>query len=195
MTALWPDFDKGLLVFINHLGTSEWDFFWLYSTSIVAWIPLYLLFIYLVIKKFSGKKILAVTTTVLFALVFTLLFTELIKELVQRPRPVNDPGTSGELRVVIRAYGYSFFSGHASNSMAVTTLFVLFLRKRLKWVYVLYLWPLFFGVSRLYFAVHYPTDVCVGWITGFLIALMFYRYLGRTLLDHATYREAVPDRK
>ncbi|MBC9795951.1 phosphatase PAP2 family protein [Sinomicrobium weinanense] len=195
MTALWPDFDNGLLKFINHLGTFQWDIFWGYTTNIVAWIPLYLFFIYLVVKNFSRQKTLAIITTLLFTLVFTLLFTEMIKELVQRSRPLNDPGLQEELRVVIRAYGYSFFSGHASNSMAVTTLFVLFLRKKQKWVYILYLWPLFFGASRLYFAVHYPTDVFVGWLAGFLIALVFYRYLGHTLLDYAAYREAVPDRK
>lgn len=195
MIASWPDYDQGLLTFINHLGTPRWDIFWEYSTSIVAWIPLYLFFIYLVVQNFSRQKALAVITTILLALVFTLLFTEVIKEVVQRLRPVNDPEVFEELRVVIRAYGYSFFSGHASNSMAVTTLFVLFLRKKRKWVCVLYLWPLFFGVSRLYFAVHYPIDVFVGWLTGFLIGIATYRYLGRTLLDYAAYREAVPNGK
>lgn len=195
MIASWPEYDKGLLVFINHLGNVRWDVFWVYATSIVAWIPLYLVFVYLIIKNFSRQKALAVLTTLVFTLIFTLLLTEITKELVQRSRPVNDPRVLQELRIVIRAHGYSFFSGHASNAMAVTTLFILFLRKKRKWVYVLYVWPLFFGLSRLYFAVHYPTDVLMGWLTGFLIAVGFYRYLGRALLDYAAYRETIPDGK
>ncbi|MGS2741204.1 phosphatase PAP2 family protein [Sinomicrobium sp. M5D2P17] len=195
MTVPWPEYDRGLLVYINQLGSQHWDMFWAFSTSIVAWIPLYLAFLFIALKSFTRQKALAVITTILFALAFTLLFTEIVKEIVQRPRPVNDPLVSEELRLVIKAYGYSFFSGHASNSMAITTLFICFMRKKQKWVYVICLWPLLFGISRLYFAVHYPIDVFVGWIAGFVIAIAIYRYMGRALLDYATYRETVPDRK
>lgn len=195
MIISWPEYDKGLLIYINQLGDSQWDMFWAFSTSIVAWIPLYLAFLFIALKSFTRQKALAVITTILFALAFTLLFTEIIKEIVQRPRPVNDPLVSEELRVVIKGYGYSFFSGHASNSMAITTLFICFMRKKQKWVYIICLWPLVFGVSRLYFAVHYPLDVLVGWIAGFVIAIAIYRYLGFPLLNYAANRETVADRK
>ncbi|GAH06304.1 unnamed protein product, partial [marine sediment metagenome] len=37
-------YDKDLLVFINGLGTENWDSFWLLATNQLSWIPLYLLF-------------------------------------------------------------------------------------------------------------------------------------------------------
>ncbi|SFW26050.1 undecaprenyl-diphosphatase [Sinomicrobium oceani] len=195
MIISWPEWDKGLVIYINQLGNADWDIFWGFSTSIMAWTPLYLAFLFVALKSFTRRRAFAVITTILFALALTLLCTEIVKEIVQRPRPVNDPEVAGNLRLIIKGYGYSFFSGHASNSMAITTLFICFMRKRQRWVYAICLWPLLFGVSRLYFAVHYPIDVLVGWTAGFLIGMGIYLYMGRTLLHYAAYRETVPHRQ
>ena len=45
--------DKELLVFLNNLGSEQWDSFWLLITNQFNWTPLFLLIFYLVIKSFG----------------------------------------------------------------------------------------------------------------------------------------------
>lgn len=65
-------------------------------------------------------------------------------------------------------------SGHAQNSAAVFGLFAACLNRW--WVWVISLILIFLvGVSRIYLAVHFPQDVLVGWIVGFIILGVFLR--------------------
>ncbi len=106
---------------------------------------------------------------------FTLLFTEVVKELVQRLRPSQEMSLNGIIRIFKEPANYSFFSGHASSSLAITTFLVLILRKQLWWIYLLFVWPLFFVSSRIYVGVHYPLDFFIGALVGVGIAFLFYR--------------------
>lgn len=65
-------------------------------------------------------------------------------------------------------------SGHAQNSAAVFGLLAATLKRR--WVWVLSLLLIFLiGISRLYLAVHFPQDVILGWLIGFLLVWIFLR--------------------
>jgi undecaprenyl-diphosphatase len=44
---------------------------------------------------------------------------------------------------------YSFFSGHAANSMAVATFIYLVMKPHFKYLFLLFLWPLVFAYSHL----------------------------------------------
>lgn len=69
----------------------------------------------------------------------------------------------------------SFFSGHASNSMAAAVFGGLILKPFYKHLLiVLVLWSVFVAYSRIYVGVHYPLDVVVGMIFGALSGFMFY---------------------
>ena len=46
-------YDKELMVFLNGLGSESWDPFWVAITNQFSWIPLYLLFIYLIFKRIA----------------------------------------------------------------------------------------------------------------------------------------------
>lgn len=64
--------------------------------------------------------------------------------------------------------GYSFPSGHTSNSS--TMYFSLPVYKRNKWLVLLgILMPLGIGISRVCLGVHYPTDVMAGWLLGAVV--------------------------
>jgi hypothetical protein len=71
-------------------------------------------------------------------------------------------------------YTFGLPSGHAQTSAAVFSLLAASLKRRWVWVIALILIFLI-GVSRIYLAVHFPHDVIVGWIVGFLIVWVFLR--------------------
>ena len=65
-------------------------------------------------------------------------------------------------------------SGHAQNSAAVFGLLAASLKRR--WVWVAALIAIFLiGFSRVYLAVHFPQDVILGWIIGFILVWIFLR--------------------
>ncbi len=65
-------------------------------------------------------------------------------------------------------------SGHAQDSAAVFGLLAASFKRR--WVWVVSLVMIFLiGVSRIYLAVHFPQDVIVGWILGFILVWAFLR--------------------
>lgn len=168
------EYDTNLLIYLNNLGSESQDTFWYYVTQIWFWIPLYLFFIYLVVKKFNKTEGLRILYTFLVLIFVALNLTNYVKEYVLRFRPVNNEKIFHSLRIMIQPPDYSFFSGHACNSFAITTLFFLFIRKRVKYPWIFYLWPVLFSYSRMYFAVHFPSDILVGASVGITLAILFY---------------------
>lgn len=64
--------------------------------------------------------------------------------------------------------GYSFPSGHTSNSSAMYFSLPVYVRK--KWLTVIgILLPFLVGLSRVCLGVHYPTDVMAGWLLGAVV--------------------------
>ncbi len=112
-------------------------------------------------------------------LVVAMIANPMLKNLVFRTRPYFNhegiqclkPVDSSASVYDISAQGYSFPSGHATN--AATAFGTLSIRKE-KWIFFLIGVgiPLAVGVSRVALGVHYPTDVIVGWILGYVIAFL-----------------------
>lgn len=92
------------------------------------------------------------------------------KPYIQRLRPCHEPALAPTIRL-LGEYGcgalYGFMSSHAANTMALTVFLTLVLPRRFrlfKWVLVI--WTVFTGYSRVYLAAHYPGDVLAGWVLG-----------------------------
>ncbi|UCD97654.1 MAG: phosphatase PAP2 family protein [Chloroflexota bacterium] len=79
-------------------------------------------------------------------------------------------------RVKALAYEYTFGlpSGHAQVSAAVFGLIAASAKRYWAWLLSL-LVILLIGVSRIYLAVHFPQDVIVGWMIGFITVGLFLR--------------------
>lgn len=174
--------DRSLFIYLNSLGIEEYDAFWIFVTKIEHWTPLYILFFILFFIVYTRRKAFIGVGITLLVFVTTLGLTELVKNTVGRLRPNNNTELSDLIRVLQTPGNFSFFSGHAAVSFAITTFVVLALRSRFKWVYLFYIWPLLFIMSRILVGVHYPGDIFVGALVGTTIGFVFWKYLGRRLL-------------
>ena len=99
---------------------------------------------------------------------------EVLKHLIKRTRPIT---------MTIHETGYSFPSGHATMSMVLFGMLIVLFASEIhnkKWknffIGINIFLILIIGFSRLYFNVHYPTDILGGWILG-LSSILFTKYL------------------
>lgn len=169
------EWDANVLIYLNNLGSDTFDGFWSAITKFNHWTPLFLVIIFLLFRKTPKKEAFLQLLTFAGMLLLLTLVIFLVKESVGRLRPCNDPEINTLIRVVRRSRDYSFFSGHAATSFSIATLAVLFLRKRFKWAYIIYIFPLLFSYSRIYLGVHYLIDIIVGALVGTLFAVVFYK--------------------
>lgn len=166
--------DRDTFVYLNGLGIEKYDLFWSTATQFTTWIPLFILFVILFYLNFPKKEALHKFLTVLGLALFIALVTHFTKISVARLRPNNTEEINSLIRILKTPTDFSFFSGHASSSFAITTLVFLFLRKKMKWAMFFFVWPLLFTMSRIYVGVHYPFDILVGTIVGVLSGTLFF---------------------
>lgn len=167
--------DRDTFVYLNRLGIEQYDAFWSTVTKFPPWIPLFALIVFLFFFKFPKREAITMILTILVMAAFVATITHLTKHVVARLRPNNDEELNTLIRILRSPSGFSFFSGHASSSFSIITLTVLFLRHKFKWVYLFYIWPLLFAMSRVYVGVHFPIDLMVGAAVGIVSAWLFYR--------------------
>ena len=171
----------------SHLGTAgEYIavFFTMLSEPIV--VIAIMCFLYWCIDKERGKKIAEM-------LVLATVICPLLKNIFLRRRPyiVHDnvrcirPPEPGQPINDIAIQGYSFPSAHSSNAAVMFTAFSRFYGRKILKVLAIVA-PILVALSRVALGVHYPTDVltglAVGYISVFLISLMYKRVKNMTLL-------------
>ena len=167
--------DRDLLIFLNNLGNNTFDGFWVFVTKIESWTPLFIFFTILVFYFYPRKQGVKVFLWTVLTFALTLLLTDVTKILVERLRPNNVADLILQLRVLQHPDSFSFFSGHASTSFAITTFLMFVIRPFSKWIYLAYLWPFLFCGSRIYVGVHYPSDILIGALVGTIMAILSYK--------------------
>lgn len=177
--------DKKVLVFLNGLGSSEYDALWLIITKQLNWTPLFLLIFYLMYKKLGLKNFLISITFIAFLILLCDQSANFFKNTVQRLRPCNDLEIKDVIRVVKSSATFSYFSGHATNSMATTVFVFLLLKKHYKHAYLLFLFPLIFAYSRIYLGLHFPLDILSGYVFGGTCGFIFYKIYQKYVLNKA----------
>ncbi len=114
----------------------------------------------------------AITSTVL---------NKTIKNVVKRARPAE---------MLLTASSYSFPSGHAMNNMAIYLMLIFCILPYCKTKLqkgitfgVLIFFPIIMGISRVYFNVHYFSDVVCGWCLGAIVAIIFSEIFKKVIND------------
>lgn len=169
--------DKTLLMVFNGSHCPFVDRLAVTLTCGYMWIPLYIALLLLVINNHKTvAQISLVIGMALLAIVLSEGMADLIvKPLVARLRPIHDTLMQDSVQVVnyYLAEGYSFFSAHASNTMAVAVFFSLLVKDRL-FACTLITWALVNCWTRLYLGVHYPSDIIVGVVWSSVSGLFAY---------------------
>jgi undecaprenyl-diphosphatase len=167
--------DTKFFIFLNGLGSPPFDVLWLGITKQAYWLPFFLLLFYAIFKKIGSKQTLYLLFFVAILIAFTDQTTNLVKNTFQRLRPCNNPEIIAIIRVVQSRSSFSFFSGHAANTMAVATFLYLIFKPYFRYLGFLFLWPLIFAYSRIYLGLHYPLDIICGYLCGIITGFFAYK--------------------
>lgn len=176
------EIDKELLIFLNGLGSPTFDGLWLIITKQVYWAPIFLLVFYLIQKKKGWKRFGYYLLFTAFLILLCDQTANLFKWYFQRLRPCNDETVNHIIRVVKTSSSFSFFSGHAANSMATTVFTFMILKKFYKHAYLLFLFPLIFAYSRIYLGLHFPSDILTGYAFGATFGFICYKLYRKYIL-------------
>lgn len=165
-TGVISAFEDNLSEIIN--PNREKSEFFYYFTTIGDTLGNVIFIAALLILPFTTKKVgipVACTAIVSVATI------KIIKHLVKRARPAVK---------LLEIGGYSFPSGHAGNNAAIYIGIMLCLLKLCKTkvqkilvCFVCIFYVAMIGISRIYFNVHYFSDVVCGWCLGSIIAIIF----------------------
>lgn len=180
------ELDKSLFIYLNSLGSFEYDTFWLTITNKFSHTPLYIFLLYLLIHKSlkinkSKKKKFLLFVVRIFSISFLILISDQLsnffKNYFERLRPCYNLDIVDQIRILKESCGglYGFFSAHASNSFVVATFFYLFFSSKNKLFRLLFLWAAIIAYSRIYVGVHYPLDIIFGSMLGCIITFFFYK--------------------
>ncbi len=171
--------DQHLFLFLNGLHSPFFDQVMYWGTNSTTWLPLYLMLLYLVIRRYRWQTFWILVFAVLMILVSDQL-CNFVKELVARPRPTHEPGFAG-LHTVNGYLGgqFGFYSAHASSNFAIAVYTIILLGSPFPGFPLLMVgWALFMSYTRIYLGVHYPVDIVAGWIAGGLIGWGFGQLCG-----------------
>ena len=169
------DLDTQIFIFLNGLGSETYDGLWLFITKQFNWIPFFVVLLYIIYKKVGVKKSLYLLLFIAVLITFTDQITNIFKNGFQRLRPCNASEINGIIRIVKSSDTFSFFSGHAANSMAVATFLYFVMKRHYKYFVLLFLWPLIFAYSRIYLGLHYPLDILCGYLCGLILGFVMYK--------------------
>lgn len=130
----------------------------------------------------------------LLALLFGMIFTNItLKNSVARPRPFSDATSEfyslWKAAGSLKESGYSFPSGHTTAATAFSVSLFIVLNKRYSWAFLLI--PVLMGFTRIYFVVHYATDVLGGLLVGGVSSTIAY-YIVKKLVKNDKIASLLP---
>lgn len=168
--------DDKIILFVNGDYPSWVDDLMIVLSDRYVWIPLYAVLAVWVVRKLGWKQGLAMLAVCGMAIGLSdWISATAIRPYVGRLRPLHPDNPLSEMLRVVKntPQSYSFPSCHASNTIALATFMSLIFRDR-KVTCGLFSWAFLVCLSRVYLAVHYPSDILAGALIGATIATVLY---------------------
>ena len=178
--------DQNIIVFLNSYHHPFLDQLMWVVTDHLFGVPFYILFLYFIYRNYNFKK------TVLIVLIVGAIIglgdfiaANLFKDVFQRYRPSHNLLINKYLHFYqfpngeyYRGGMFGFVSNHATNIAAFCWAAFLLLKNNYSkcWIYLL-LFLLLISYSRIYFGVHYVTDIIGGWLLGVGLVQSFHFFL------------------
>lgn len=165
-------FDKFFIKLINStLKNKFFDFLFPKITHMggVAFISMSLLMMLIFRTKYLNRVL---ALDVALAQIITALVVHSIKVLIGRERPYNiikELNTFG-----LDLSDYSFPSGHSAAAVSLATIVILNFPNLFL---LMTIYAVTICISRIYIAVHYPTDVVMGASLGLLLSIISHNYV------------------
>jgi len=177
MKNIFSFIDKKLMKLINKNMKSKFmDRFMVIFTNLGS--ILFVCSFTLALIIFGDEKVRRVGTEAAITLILSQGITYTLKILLSRERPYNVLKDLNTYNIILK--DYSFPSGHTSASFSIATIVALNISKL---TLLALIGAFLVGISRIYLAVHYPTDVLAGMIIGVGSAILIHLYVMEILRD------------
>lgn len=169
------EWDQELFLLLNGLGSEVYDSFWIFVSSTKSAIPLFLLIIFLLIKKQGTSYWQGVVLILIVVGLADLCSVHCFKNVFMRLRPSHTPELADQIRLLVSKGGlYGFVSSHAANFFAIAGIASALLSEQKYMSYLLYSWATLVAYSRIYVGKHYFLDVIGGALLGFVLAKVMW---------------------
>ena len=176
--------DSKLFLYLNNLGTPEFDSFWTTLSKVEANILMYLFLIclFFYVQKIRTKFLNVFYLIFVIALMITITDqgANLFKDSFQRLRPCYNESIKDSLRLVKENCGgkYGFFSAHASNSFSLAIFFGLLFKNIIRYIILITIvFASLISYSRIYLGVHFPIDIIIGSSFGLSVGFIMYSFV------------------
>lgn len=170
--------DEAIFLALNFDGGSAIDQAMFVVSGRLTWLPLYLLIIFLIWRRYGWRTTLFAVLLIAAAVGLADQICNLFKNGLQMLRPNHDadvtpfmhfPLRNGEPYINKGLYGT--VSAHASTTTAIACLAASFVRRQ--WfAAVAAVWVVMICYSRIYLGAHFPSQVIAGVVLGIVIGVI-----------------------
>lgn len=159
--------DTNLFLFLNGLHAPFLDPIMVFFSGKLTWLPLYIILIFLMFRRFGWRAIWALLGVALVVTLADQTSVHLFKNVFERLRPCHNPEIKEFIHLAAgKCYGkYGFVSSHAANTFGVAVFLSLLFKRSWFSIFILS-WAAIVSYSRIYLGVHYPGDIIFGGLLG-----------------------------
>ncbi|MBR2428533.1 MAG: phosphatase PAP2 family protein [Alistipes sp.] len=168
--------DIGLFEALNFNGGSTLDWLMTHISGMAMWVPLYLLIIYMVWRRYSWFGV----ATLIVAVAVAMGMADIIAGIFKHSGPLKHLWPDFPVRLrpmfteslgdihVVTTQGHGLFgtvSAHAATIVSLTIISCLVIRRR--WFTIMMVvCAVLICYSRIYLACHFPQDILIGALLG-----------------------------
>jgi undecaprenyl-diphosphatase len=158
--------DTWLFIFLNiTIANPVFDILMPLITNKWTWVPVWFILVVILMWKGGRQGRWVVLLAVISVAGADMISYRVLKKNIQRERPCN---VIEQTHLTVKRSGsYSMPSNHAANFFALAAVFSFFYRDHKKWFYSI---AGLVSFSRVSVGVHYPFDIIIGALVGYMIA-------------------------